>query len=289
MAELKMRRTLHRGSFLVLEGKDDIRFWTSRCHGSCRLVDGNGKNNVVRSLQRLDEIGFAGVSGLIDRDHDHLAGRPVPSPNIVATDAHDLECLLCRSSALGSVLAEFGEREKIEQFEQETGEDVRTKLLRRGLVFGRLMWVARQIDPGVASLAVWRCVDEASWEVDEEGLFVEAAERLGIDESILRSRVAQLPQADPWHVVRGHELIELLRIGLRKRLGDLPTSTGVQAIGRVLRTAMPEEDLQATTMWRDMTWWEALNTPCQVLPRLVPAEPSVRERSQGPGGGPKPQ
>ena len=266
VAELKMRRTLHAGSFLVLEGKDDIRFWTNRCHGSCRLVDGNGKNNVVGGLLRLDEIEFDGVLGLIDSNHDHLAGRPVPSPNIVTTDAHDLECLLCRSSALDSVLAEFGEREKIERFKQEAGEDVRRALLQRGLVFGRLMWAARQVDPSVASLPVARFVDEATWAVDEDRLFSEAANGVRKDESTLRGRVAELPQADPWHVVRGHELIELLRIGLRRRLGNLPASTGVAAIGRVLRAAMPEEELQATAMWRDMTRWEASNTPYRVLP-----------------------
>ena len=114
VAEIKMRRTSHTGSFLVLEGKDDIRFWDNprRCHYSCRLIDGNGKNNVVRGLQRLDEIEFAGVLGLVDSNYDHLAGKPLLSANIVATDAHDLECLMCRSSALESVLAEFGDREK---------------------------------------------------------------------------------------------------------------------------------------------------------------------------------
>ena len=266
VAELKMWRTQHTGSFLVLEGKDDRRFWTTRCHHDCQLVEGNGKSNVVRGLLRLDEIEFAGALGLVDSNHDHLAGRPVLSPNIVATDAHDLECLLCRSSALDSVLAEFGERDKIDRFEQEAGEDVRTALLRRGLVFGRLTWVARQHAPSTPPLPVRRFVDEASWEMDEDQLFLEAADRLEMDESILRHQVAELPQADPWHVVRGHELIELLRIGLRRRLGNLPTSTGVQAIGQVLRAAMPEQELRATIMWRDMARWEASNTPYRVLP-----------------------
>lgn len=159
-----------------------------------------------------------------------------------------------------------GKREKIERFKQEAGEDVRRALLQRGLVFGRLMWAARQIDPSVASLPVARFMDEATWEVNEDRLFSEAANGVRKDESTLRGRVAELPQADPWHVVRGHELIELLRIGLRRRLGNLPASTGVAAIGRVLRAAMPEEELQATAMWRDMTRWEASNTPYRVLP-----------------------
>ena len=259
VAEIKMRRTLHAGSFLVLEGKDDIRFWDNprRHHDSCRLIDGNGKNNVVRGLQRLDEIEFDGVLGLVDSNYDHLVGRPLLSANIVATDAHDLECLMCRSSALRSVLTEFGDREKVERFEQETGEDIRTALLSRGLTFGRLRWATQQIGRSIASLRIRRFVDEGSWTVDVDRLFGETAGKVGIDESALRHRVAELPQADAWHVVQGHELIELLRIGLRRRLGALPASTGVKEIGRALRLAMPDEDLRSTTMWHDMKRWEA--------------------------------
>ena len=267
VAEIKMRRTLHAGSFLVLEGKDDIRFWdnTRRRHYSCRLIDGNGKNNVVRGLRRLDEIEFAGALGLVDSNDDHLAGRPLLSANIVATDAHDLECLMCRSSALESVLAEFGDQEKIGRFEQGTGEDIRTALLGRGLTFGRLRWATQQIDRSIASPRIRRFVDEGSWTVDVDRLFGETADKIEIDESALRHRVAELPQADAWHVVQGHELIELLRIGLRRQLGALPASTGVKEISRALRLAMPDEDLRSTTMWRDMKRWEASNGTFRVL------------------------
>ena len=64
-------------------------------------------------------------------------------PNVVATDAHDLESLIFRSSSLRSVLAEFGNAEKINRFEDNEGQDVRTALLERALVFGRLRWAIR--------------------------------------------------------------------------------------------------------------------------------------------------
>ena len=107
VAEIKMRRTQHAGSFLVLEGLDDLRFWRSRCDGDCRLIDGRGKKNVVLGVRRLDEISFKGALGVVDSNYDYLAGVPLESNNLLATDAHDLECLLCRSSALDAVLAEY--------------------------------------------------------------------------------------------------------------------------------------------------------------------------------------
>lgn len=264
-AEVKMRRTLHAGSFMVLEGSDDLRFWTTRCHHDCRLIDGNGKQNVLIGLRRLDEIGFEGALGVVDSNHDYLADIPLGSNNLVATDAHDLECMLCRSSALDAVLVELGDHEKIGRFGRAHGE-VRTALLDRGLVFGRVRWAVRELRPSWRLPALRRFVDEKSWVVDEDGLIeTTASMNEAMSASVLRRRVADLPRADPWHVVRGHDLLEILRVGLRNVLGNLPATVGVKEIARALRLAMKPADLQSTQLWQDMQRWERLNEPFLVL------------------------
>ena len=266
VAEVKMRRTHHDGSFLVLEGSDDLRFWMTRCHDSCRLIDGNGKNNVILGLRRLDEIEFRGVLGVVDSNHDYLTEKPLPSTNLVATDAHDLECLLCRSSALDAVLAEFGDQEKIRRFSREHDMHVRAALLDRGLVFGRLRWAVSELDPSIGLPDIRRFVEEKAWAVDEDGLLDETAKSSeGVDANTIRSRINALPPADPWHVVRGHDLLQLLRIGLRTILGDLPSNKGVKDIAQALRLAMPSADLHATGLWRNMRHWEHSNEPYLVL------------------------
>lgn len=263
-AEVKMRRTQHAGSFLVLEGLDDLRFWRSRSHDGCRLIDGQGKKNVVLGLQRLDRIGFNGALGVVDSNYDHLAGVPLGSKNLLSTDAHDLECMLCRSSALEAVLAEFGSDEKIDRFRQSS--DVRAALLERCLVFGRLRWAARRFEPSLRLPATRAFVDERSWSVDEDGLIDRAAGmNEGVDAVALRRHVADLPPVDPWHVVHGHDMLEILRVGLRNVLGDLPAAVGVKEIARGLRLAMPRAELQSTQLWRDMQQWERLNKPYLVL------------------------
>ena len=264
VAEVKMRRTQHAGSFLVLEGLDDVRFWSTRSHTDCRLIDGNGKPNVVLGLRRLDETGFGGALGVVDSNYDYLAGKPLGSNNLLATDAHDLECMLCRSSALDKVLAEFGSDEKIGRFGQSAG--VRTALLERGLVFGRLRWAAQRLEAGLRLPAMRAFVDEKSWSVDEDGLVHRAADlNDGVEASALRHHIADLPPADPWHVVHGHDLLEILRVGLRSVLGDLRASVGVKEIARALRLAMPVADLQSTQLWQDMRQWERFNKPYFVL------------------------
>ena len=263
-AEVKMWRTEHAGSFLVLEGGGDKRFWDTRSHEDCRLIDGNGKPNVLSGLRRLDEIGFAGVLGVVDSNYDHLAGVPLESDNLVATDAHDLECLLCRSTALDAVLAEYGNDEKIARCGRSAG--VRAGLLERGLVFGRLRWAAQRFEPRLRLPRMRAFVDEKSWSVDEDGLIEKVAgKNEGVKANVLRRPIADLPSADPWHVVNGHDLLEILRGGLRNVLGNLPASIGVREIAIGLRLAMPIAELQSTRLWRDMQRWERLNKPYLVL------------------------
>ena len=263
MAELKM--TLAPGAaVLAVEGDDDMRFWRSRKPADCHLVDGEGKTNVVAGVRQLDASGHRGALGLVDTDYDTV-GTELASANLVATDAHDLECLLCRSTALEKVLAEYGDSARIDAFERRTGQDVRTGLLQRALPFGRLRWVAVRRDLPL-DLEVPQFTHERDWTIDESRLLSHAQAQVA--ESVLLSEhVATLPQADPWYTVHGKDLLVLLRIGLRRTLGRLPATVGVAQLARSLRLAMSDDDLQATNMWRDMRKWEGLNPPYLVLPQ----------------------
>ena len=265
VAEIKMLQTLHDGAFLVVEGADDVRFWRTRRHAECELIDGDGKLNVVGCIRRLDADGYGGVLGAVDDDYDSLMGVTHGSRNLVATDAHDLECLLCRSSALDTVLAEFGNPSKISQFEKKTGDNVRTGLLERALVFGRLRWAALYLPLNIDSVAirVQRFVDTDTWTVDSEELSRAVVPQGSYD--VLTRAIEQLPLADPWYVVQGHDMMELLRIGLRRVLGDIPARIGTDQISQVLRAAISPGELRKTTWWTDIRAWETENSPYLVL------------------------
>lgn len=267
VAEIKMRRTQHGGSFLVVEGNDDMRFWKPHSHDSCRRINGGGKNNVIRGLLRLDQLRYEGVLGVVDSNLDHLLGNSLQSVNLVATDAHDLECLLCRSSALDRVLAELGDDDKIDRFNQRHGTDVRTALLERGLVLGRLRWAARRMEPniGVSHIVLTRFVDESTWTVNDQALIDETAHRADVDAQLLHHEIAQLPTSDPWYVVHGHDLIEILKLGLRRVLGNLRTTIGVEHIAGLLRQSIPPRDLQKTGLWHHIRRWENRSKPFLVL------------------------
>lgn len=269
-AEVQMHRKLHGGAFLIVEGANDVRFWMNRCHATCELVDGGGKGKVVGGVQELDGVSFAGALGVVDEDHDGLLGITYGSRNVVATDAHDLECLLCRSSALDRVLAEFGSPEKIRDFEERTGSDVRTGLLDRTVVFGRVRWAVAKfvLDPGDGSLLNFKkFLPTNTWEVDEERLLEEfdgVARRNG--RAPLRGALAELDDADPWRVAQGHDMVGILRRGLQRVLGSIGSSVGDKQIAGVLRAGIPPDELLATGLCQEMRAWEHRNVGFPVLP-----------------------
>lgn len=258
-AEIKMTRMVHGGAFLVVEGVNDIRFWRTRRHDTCQLVDGEGKKNVVGAVDRLDAEAIRGVLGIVDDDYDSLLGINRRTQNLVATDAHDLECLLCRSSALDTVLAEFGVASKIREFESVAGVDVRTGLLERTMVFGRLRWAAMRhnLEIDHRGIRIPQLVDIDTWAVNSDQLArAVLPDGSSHDYDVLKRRVAELPPADPWRVAQGHDMIQILRVGLRRVLGHLPASKGYEDVARVLRAAVSMEELERTNLYADIRGWE---------------------------------
>ena len=210
-------------SILMVEGRDDVKFWDGHCHRDCRPIRCEGKANVLSVMRRLDEDHFGGALAVVDSNYDHLAGISSTNANIVRTDAHDLECLLCRSTALEAVLREYGNRDKIERFEGEH-TSVRDALLERASTLGRLRWAGRRFEPNLflGRVKPRAFIEENTWQLSEKRMIEMAtASNPHVDETTLRDAIVALPAVDPWYVARGHDVLEILQIGLRGVLGEL--------------------------------------------------------------------
>lgn len=266
-AELLMSRSMHKGSFLLVEGPSDSRFWTARVNrNQCELVLAGGKPNLTGAMDRLDRKGFFGALGVVDDDFDSLMGKVSVSANIAVTDNHDLECMLLRSPALEKLLAELGNSAKISWFESSQNISVREALLQRGLAFGKLRWLSCREGwnlPFEVELKPAKFVHEDAWIVDEAKL-LECAVAVGAPQE-LPQLLAGLPDADPWLVCQGHDLITILRIGLRKLLGDLKSHFDVDAVAGVLRAAYETPSLMATGLYTGVRQWEHSNSPYLII------------------------
>ena len=280
-AEILMTRQVHKGSFLLLEGQDDSKFWRGRiAKGECDIVIADGKSNVIGTIKKLDARQFQGVLGIVDDDldtpnecqyFDKFNGHQHFSVNLIGTDASDLECWLLRSPALESVLLELGDTAKIQQYERRTGLSIREGLWENGLVFGRLRWLesrrAWNQEVSVAKeLKPERFIDRDTWRANEAEVLEAAARRVDLDAEELRVLLDGLPSADPWFICQGHDMTEILRLGLQNVLGDLKTTQTKDNIASSLRLAFHDIHLAATQLYADIKNWERLNIHYQILP-----------------------
>lgn len=274
--ELLFSRAAFPGSFLVLEGPDDRRFWDRRIDRErCKCSLAHAKNTLLLAFHKLDALGFKGAVGVVDADLDHLQGSPPTSPNVLSTDTVDLEALLLKSPALDSVLLELGDPDKIAVFQKRTGQDVRSAVVDRALLMGRIRWASARRSLGIPmeDLSPYKYVDEKTWTLDEHRLLNDAANltsawigttaaRSATEE--LRDEIDALPTHDPWHVVHGKDMLRILDIGLKRVLGG---KSHADHIARLLRQGLDSTELSRTSVGTQIANWEKGHPPFVILAR----------------------
>ncbi len=101
-SEVRMRRTQHNGTFLLVEGPSDKRvFRNLTLPDACRIVIGHGWERASEVAAILYGEGFPGMLTVLDADFRRL-DNALPPSGILLTDFHDLECMMFASPALPS-------------------------------------------------------------------------------------------------------------------------------------------------------------------------------------------
>ena len=270
--EIRLTRSQHSGSFLVVEGRDDRLFMEGfTCHVTCNIMVAQGKQNVCEVIRILDESNFAGVLGLVDADFDRVESIPSRGPNILMPEYHDLETMLLCSPALDRILIEFGSQDKIDDF----GENVLDALISRALPAGylRLHSARNSLNLRFDGMAYSAWIDRASFDARTDRLINEVKNRSqhqNLSSNTLETAIQQLENAyyAPREVCNGTDLIEILSIGLLSVLGTNATGTvSGNALRRYLRLAYTEQDFTMSTLGRDIRVWECQSSGYQVLRR----------------------
>lgn len=267
IGEVKMERaTSFKGSFLIVEGNDDSRFWSSRVADEhCRVVKAGKKEHVVEAVQQLTVAGERGVVGIVDADLDGILTPPIVHPNIVTTDHHDLEAVLLRSSAFRRVLGEFGDRAKIDALERQHGTSLEQAMLDRAGLFARLRWWLRYKNLNIEfeRFKVTKYVDPATWTVREAHLLTEVSAETQMSLAEIAVELGACPQAGGWDICHGKDMIDVLAVGFMRLLGS--KQPGREKISQVLRSGIPDDELRACKFHQALCAWEAGNPPFKVF------------------------
>ena len=266
-----MMRALHRGTILIAEGPVDSRFFERFTDSnSCRITPAFGKDNAVGAIQILDRLGIDGVLAIVDSDFWKLEQTPSPSSNVFLTDTHDIETMILSSRALEQILAEFGDQTKINAF-----PPIRECLLNCAVPIGALRWISSpykdRLNLKFDGLVFGNFIDRKNLTINLDILISEIkvnSNNTGLNDAIIKKNLASILTTghDRWQLCCGHDLVEILFIGLAGNLSNQKfRGVSIQAFNAILRLTYDYAHFRTTQLYQSITAWQGVNPQYKCL------------------------
>lgn len=264
VVENKLFRDGRRVVTLLVESGYDRRFWEMHTAPDCLVRDQGqgGRQTALDRLARAAHHAETAIVAVLDADLDRAEGRLQERPDVVWTDAHDLETTLLGLPALEKLARHaLGGDEGMAEREKAWGEPLRARLFAHGLHLGRLRWLKARGDvtlvfkkPGKGSRKgdVVRfgkydaCVGDnwaPSWSRAARAIANYGGVRVDLDG--WERLAAGLPDADAAQVCNGHDLV-----------GFLGVLFGRKDVDGALLLVTERAWLETTAMWAQLRAWE---------------------------------
>lgn len=276
-SDVRLMRSLHKGAFCLVEGETaDLRTYERFIDAeACQIIVTHGKDNATGALEILEGSGFEGVLAIVDSDFWRIQGEKPKSPNLFVTDTHDLETMIFKASAASKLMTEFGSRDKIERFVQENGKAVYEALLASAQPIGYLRYVSQQRNLGLTfqELPFGTFVDGTTLSTDVPSLIRAVKNKSRkpelLDDDLRAAIEEEIDVAhDPWDVCCGHDLVRIMSVGLRSRLGsNNAREVEPELLEKVLRIAYESSHFFDTRLFEALRSWEAANKPFRIFPQ----------------------
>ena len=267
---VRMKRSQHLGSFLLVEGRDDRLFMEGYIStGECRIVVSDGKANVLNVVNILDEGGFSGVLGLVDADFDRVENTSPNDSNVVMYEAHDLEAMLMASPALDRILHEFGDNGKIEDF----GADVPEVIAIRAVLVAylRLYSLRNDLSLRFRGLNYNKWIDRVQFTFYTRDLIAEVKNRsqrqdLSTDELVIGMQTISDENLPPHEMCNGTDLVEILALGLMRIWGSNSSrKVNAEILKRDLRLAYSDEMFRSSHLFKGIQDWEVHDADYRIM------------------------
>ena len=272
---IRQKRQVHKGSFLVVEGKDDRLFFEAFVDRDlCSIQVAEGKENVTGLIEILEGEFFPGIVGVVDADFDHIEGRRRSIENLIILETVDMEALQIRSPAFDRILVELGSKSKIAKF----GKGVRESLVEAAVWIGCLRLYSHQerLNLKFSGLNYAKCVSRESLEINTTNLVQQVLNNsqrpdLSCEEIVSELESISASLGNPWLISFGKDMVEVLAIGLRKMLGSNDAKrVNPILLSSHLRLAFSRTHLDESELGRDIRRWEERNSGFFVLKAAAP-------------------
>lgn len=230
---------------IIVEGESDRKFFFSVIKGNnlATIYPAYGAENVIELMDKIHVENQTALKpimafGVIDLDYRIPLNKLPNNPNIFISDYRDLEVMMFSSPALGNVLSELGSHKKISNFGGENA--IRTHTLNIGKKVGEVRYLSQSTGRNISFkyLNYEKFLDESLNYLTEQfinhinGSQVDTIEKVKPSCLNLATQVTQAALdgrgsryfTNDFFICRGHDLLTILSIGLKKLWGTKKTS-----------------------------------------------------------------
>jgi hypothetical protein len=279
-----MLRSEREETILLVEGTTDESVYKYFIDNTrCKIIPVDGKEIALQTIDILEKDGFNGVFVIVDNDFWKLDNFIHPSSNVLVTDYHDLECMILNSGALEKFLDQYGSKEKIKNLNQP----IREILLNSAKPIGYLRWISLQrcMNLKFEELKFNKFIDKENLKINIQELIKKVKEnskKSSLKNEEIFQDISDLAKQNhnPWQVCNGHDLIQILYIGLMKKFATkkstIESSKGkktkrqnvniaLEHVEKNLRLAYEFSMFCLTELYKSIKAWEANNPTYKVL------------------------
>ncbi len=255
-----MLSSQHDGSSLLVEGSSDAKLYERfvACD-QCRIIISWNRQVLEKALEILEKRGFKNALGVADADFDNLMPPPGRNKNLFLTDTHDLETMILSSPALEKILKEFGSKKKL------VCCDARDDLLRCGIEIGALRWISvkDKLSLKFEGLNLTKFIDRTTLALNFKVLIKTIknnSSKHGLSEATVAKKRGELDltKCSPWDICCGHDLVEILAFGFRRKFGTRNISCDY--LEATLRVGYELAYFKTSLLYKSIKTWEKTNS-----------------------------
>jgi len=270
VAQIRMERQTHKGSFLLVEGSTDAKRMDKFVdQAACSLVNCYGKQNVIGAIELMQDVGLEDCLGMVDADFDRVRNHPVNNESIVYSKFHDFDLDNALTGVIDRYLIEVADEAKLADVGGARAcVDMILKaikplsILRYANEIRRLRYDLTRLKMDVFfdghSVNIDKMIDEVSFREFEDKVYKDA----------LRLRISEIVDLDfdLLQLTNGHDFIAALGLALRDRVGNRrPPQTWGSEVEMHLRFGLLTEEFASTLAHQAISNWENSSNGFKVL------------------------
>lgn len=148
-SEMIMRNTYKQFQikyYLLVEGEKDEKFFSNIIDCKiCKIVDMDGKDNVIDFIKEQNQVHRKGYLGVVDADFGFIDSNVETIDNVLTVDVHDIEMLIMKSIPdMRKIYAEYGDVMTISNFEKGGDNSFFEAVINATYEIGCLKYVAKK-------------------------------------------------------------------------------------------------------------------------------------------------